>query len=1164
MRIACTLLLISFSAFLHSQSNDFRYYPQPPLAQGYYYGSPEMRHPVKTADNGYVLSFFPWSPNLHTIYPFDTYTIKTDSNFVPQWKKPYYARAISLPTGGIVLLYNTMLTNGLYSGMHIEKVTAAGVQVWNKNISGENIVLNDGVLYGNTIRFVGRKRGNTGWPSYAETSQAFTLEMDTSGVLLSQSYFSSSTGGNVDFSSIKRDGAGNFYVYSEFDPTTSSTMMLAKFSPSFTPVWANRYSAASNPVYIEDIDILSNGMVIATGMVQGNNALSWYKPAILKFSSSGSLLQAKFLENTWQASGLCKTNRGTYIISANKGNFFNDSLVSFEADTSLNILWHKFRATGHGSGTSILRNNKLYTPGFDGVSPFIINSDTLGNNCSSVSRSYSALTVTNQVVNFTLTAATSTISITSATLNNVLTQSYSDTCKCVAFIVSNPVSQQVCAGVTATVQVSGTSNISWYATSTGTTFLQPGNFYGYGSLTPTVHTVYAQDSTCASANRTPVTFLVHNTPTLTTTSSPVLICSGGQTVINVSGASSYIWSNSATTPTLNVTASNAVYTVTGYNNAGCYKTATVGIAVVPTPTLSIINGNTIICQTSGYQLLASGATSYTWSTGQTTSSVAVSPTLGVNIYIVTGANGACTSTAQTLLGTIPSPTITASVSPSIICQGKQAVLSAFGANSFTWNGTHAGSNFSVSPYATSIYTVEGTSTSNTCISTKTILVNVAPSPTINVSQSDSAVCAGSQVLLNASGANTFSWSTGTTGSSITVAPQLTTTYTVTGTAANNCSHTGTLMVVVNPAPVISFSMSKNPVCPGETVVLVAGGANSYNWHHVSSGSPSTMVHPTVTTSYSVTAVSIHGCSSSSFATINVYNTTPIVVGSASICAGQLYTINPSGGGSYSVSGGSAVVSPSASTVYTITGTSIHGCTLSAVHSTIAVYPLPTISVNSGTICAGETFTIIPTGAMSYTVSGGSFFVSPPTTSLYSVTGTGPGGCNPASTSTSSVVVKPSPLLQVTSTSPTVCAGETITLTATGATNYAWDNFTTGSSHVTTLYQTTIFAVQGTGVNGCVGTGTITQIVDLCTDIEPVLYGNSFSVYPNPNDGRFQIGSFAGNIIHADVYSITGQLTGHFHGTNGEIKVDISILPAAIYLVRVRSGEHTAMFRVIRN
>lgn len=94
-------------------------------------------------------------------------------------------------------------------------------------------------------------------------------------------------------------------------------------------------------------------------------------------------------------------------------------------------------------------------------------------------------------------------------------------------------------------------------------------------------------------------------------------------------------------------------------------------------------------------------------------------------------------------------------------------------------------------------------------------------------------------------------------------------------------------------------------------------------------------------------------------------------------------------------------------------------------------------VNDGTICVGGSATLSVGAGTSYLWSNGattqSITVSPLLTTTYSVTVTG-GAC--PGTATKVVTVSPLPSASAGSNSP-VCAGATISLTASGGTSYSW-------------------------------------------------------------------------------------------------------------------------------
>ncbi|MFC2110944.1 lamin tail domain-containing protein [Bacteroidota bacterium] len=75
---------------------------------------------------------------------------------------------------------------------------------------------------------------------------------------------------------------------------------------------------------------------------------------------------------------------------------------------------------------------------------------------------------------------------------------------------------------------------------------------------------------------------------------------------------------------------------------------------------------------------------------------------------------------------------------------------------------------------------------------------------------------------------TYLWSNSGTTAAITVNPTTTTTYTVTVSDGNNCSVVDTVVVTVNPAPVVNLGNDAN-VCGSESLVLDAGAGYVYFW-----------------------------------------------------------------------------------------------------------------------------------------------------------------------------------------------------------------------------------------------------------------------------------------------------------------------------------------------
>ncbi len=269
---------------------------------------------------------------------------------------------------------------------------------------------------------------------------------------------------------------------------------------------------------------------------------------------------------------------------------------------------------------------------------------------------------------------------------------------------------------------------------------------------------------------------------------------------------------------------------------------------------------------------------------------------------------------------------------------------------------------------------------------------------ISVVVSNSIICAGQSATLSASGANSYTWSNSSNSSSIVVSPSLTTTYSVAGSSSIGWISTA-INLTVNPSPIIT--VNNGTICSGQNFSINPTGANTYT---IQGGNA--VVSPSINTTYTVIGTSTAGCVSQAFATSSLtVNPNPIItVNNGSICAGQSFTINPTGANTYTIQGGNAVVSPSINTTYTVIGTSTAGCVSQAYATSSLTVNNPIITVNSGAICIGESFTISPNGANTYTIQGGNAVVSPTINITYTVAGTNTAGCVSQGFTTSSLTV----------------------------------------------------------------------------------------------------------------------------------------------------------------
>ncbi len=304
----------------------------------------------------------------------------------------------------------------------------------------------------------------------------------------------------------------------------------------------------------------------------------------------------------------------------------------------------------------------------------------------------------------------------------------------------------------------------------------------------------------------------------------------------------------------------------------------------------------------------------------------------------------------------------------------------------------------------------------------------------------------------------------------------------------------------------------------------------------------------------------NACTSTPIAVTASIGTGPtLTVNSPTVCSGQSTNLTAGGATTYSWSSGqttsSIAVTPTASASYTVYGTT-SSCTSSLV-SSISVNPNPTVTVNSATVCSGQSTNLIATGATTYSWSSGqstsSIAVTPTATTSYSVTGYS-GACS--NTQVSNITVNPNPT--VTVNSPGICTGQTATITANGASSYTFNpGAITGNPIAVSPTTTTTYTV--TGANGnCIGSAISTISVSLCTGVQeiPSVLPNVISVYPNPAENYIEVlNTVTTDKVRINLYDVTGKLITTKETIYYKEIIDISKYARGLYFVEIMNGDN---------
>lgn len=231
--------------------------------------------------------------------------------------------------------------------------------------------------------------------------------------------------------------------------------------------------------------------------------------------------------------------------------------------------------------------------------------------------------------------------------------------------------------------------------------------------------------------------------------------------------------------------------------------------------------------TAPYQYSVDGGSNYT--SGSTISSL----TNGTyNISILD--NNGCTQTGTEIVNSSGANFSLSTSGDQSVCDGNSANISASGVpagGSYTWDqGLGTGSAHSVTPSNTTIYTVIGTD-GNGCTQSETVEVTVNTTPNVSLTSTSTEICEGETITLMASGAQSYTWSTGANGNTLTVSPTSNTVYSVIGQNGSCSSASMSESITVNPLPTLVAGASTTTALIGETITFNSTGSNAtdYSW-----------------------------------------------------------------------------------------------------------------------------------------------------------------------------------------------------------------------------------------------------------------------------------------------------------------------------------------------
>ncbi len=569
----------------------------------------------------------------------------------------------------------------------------------------------------------------------------------------------------------------------------------------------------------------------------------------------------------------------------------------------------------------------------------------------------------------------------------------------------------------------------------------------------------------------------------------------GATITGTSNVVTVAFSNTATSGTLNVTA-------TAINGCGISAARGIAITVNPLPQMpaAFTVSNASVCQGTNnvnYTVPNDATVTYNWAytgTGVTItpagntanvsfSNAATSGTLNVT---ATAINGCGISSPRSLAITVkplPAQPAAFTASTAAVCQGQSTVTYTVPNDaSVTYSWTYSGAGATITGTTNSVtvnfsntatsgtLSVIGTAVNGCGISApRSIAITVNPLPTqpAAFTAAPTTVCQGQNNVTYTvpnDPAVTYNWTyTGGTGATITgTGNSVTVSYSATATsgtlnvaaaAINGCGTTiaRSIAITVNPLPnqPAAFTTSSATVCQGQSTVTYTvpnDPAVTYNWTYSGTGAIITGTTNSVTVSFNntatsgtlgVTATAINGCGISAASTIAI-------------------TVNQLPAQPAAFTAAPAVICQGQSNV---------------------VYTVPNVStVTYNWTYSGAGATITGTGN-SVTVS----FSNTATSGTLSVTATAINGCGISIPRNTTITVSPVPNQPAafTTSTTTVCQGQTnviYTVPNDATVTYNWSYTGSGAAingtgnSVSVNYNTTATSgniqVTATAINGC--------------------------------------------------------------------------------------------------
>lgn len=323
------------------------------------------------------------------------------------------------------------------------------------------------------------------------------------------------------------------------------------------------------------------------------------------------------------------------------------------------------------------------------------------------------------------------------------------------------------------------------------------------------------------------------------------MCIGEDLELNASiqFADSFEWWNGSSQTTTNFTATEPgafALWLNAINGFGCTASDTVFVTVHPEPVflLEFFESSSPVCFGESITIAADlsntvDAQKLVWN--QTDTVVVNGQEIIYKELEITNST-VITATVITTFGCVSSNNLNVEVVslPEIVvpdatsvCFGSTVILEASGGASCSWYDQDGlisnGYVLEILPQQTSYYRAVITGDIPPfCQTSDSVLVTVYPKPEIVIEASETTVCSGTAIDLAASGALSYNWSNGMSGSTINVIPATDTIFKVIGVSEEGCVDSAFISISVLPVPEAILSGLLSAYCQNDSEVEMVG------------------------------------------------------------------------------------------------------------------------------------------------------------------------------------------------------------------------------------------------------------------------------------------------------------------------------------------------------